>query len=362
MISRPHPHDLIRLLADASPTADAAPVIATIWSAEGSTPLDEGARAHIDADGLRAGTVGGGAAEAETLRTAPDVRRQGSPRLLVFDLQGPGGEQPDPICGGHLRILLEPLSPDLHLAFSQAAAALAERRRGLLHTTLFTHPDHTVSTSTRWIAADHLDTLPASLLAPARDCLERGLLYRGSHPDPSGEPLEVLLEPVVPRPALLIIGGGHVGQALAAQAVLVGFEISVLDERPDFLEPAAFPPGTRFLTDSLRVALDRFPFAPDTHVAVMTRGHLLDAEAIAACLGRPAAYLGMIGSRRKVTLLRDRLLATGQTTPEQWRRVHTPIGLDLGALTAPEIAASIVAELIAVRRRGTSPRLWQPAP
>lgn len=94
----------------------------------------------------------------------------------------------------------------------------------------------------------------------------------------------------------------------------------------------------------------------------MTRGHLLDAEAIAACLGRPAAYLGMIGSRRKVSLLRDRLLASGQTTPDQWRRVHSPIGLDLGALTAPEIAASIVAELIAIRRRGLSPRLWQPAP
>jgi xanthine dehydrogenase accessory factor len=90
---------------------------------------------------------------------------------------------------------------------------------------------------------------------------------------------------------------------------------------------------------------------------VVTRGHRHDKEALAACIRKPAAYLGMIGSRRKVALLRKDLLETGAATEEELRRVYAPIGLDIGAQTVPEIAASIVAQLIAVRRKGDAPRM-----
>jgi len=92
-------------------------------------------------------------------------------------------------------------------------------------------------------------------------------------------------------------------------------------------------------------------------VVIVTRGHQQDAEALAACLRRPAAYIGMIGSRRKVSLLRREFLANGWAKPEEFDRVYAPIGLDLGAATVPEIAASIVAQLIAVRRRGAASRI-----
>ena len=92
----------------------------------------------------------------------------------------------------------------------------------------------------------------------------------------------------------------------------------------------------------------------NTYVVIVTRGHEKDAEALAACVRRPAAYLGMIGSRRKVALMRKDFLESGRATAEEFDRVYAPIGLDIGAITVPEIAASIVAQLISVRRRKTN--------
>lgn len=204
MISRPDPHDLIRLLAAATPAEQASLVIATVWSADGSTPLDEGARALVGATGLVAGTVGGGAAEAETLRVAPQIRHDHRPRLLECDLQGPGGEQPDPICGGRLRLLLEPLSPELHATHARAAAALDQRRRGLLHTTLTVSPDATVATHTRWLEASELATLPAHLLPSlAQTCLDRAGVGCAPGPPSDAGRTEILIQPVVPSPPSL---------------------------------------------------------------------------------------------------------------------------------------------------------------
>ena len=100
-----------------------------------------------------------------------------------------------------------------------------------------------------------------------------------------------------------------------------------------------------------------FPFGADTYVVIVTRGHQHDAEALAACLRRPAAYVGMIGSRRKVALMRQDFVRSGRATAEELGRVYAPIGLDVGAVTVPEIATSIVAQLIAVRRKGSAPRM-----
>jgi xanthine dehydrogenase accessory factor len=370
MISRPDFHDLIRHVATADPAQTGDLILATVWNTEGSTPLPEGAKALFDTAGLLAGTVGGGALERETLRTAPNVRHQGTPRLLAFDLQGPGGANSDPICGGQVHVLLQPLSPADQATYGAAAAALDRRQSGLLQTTLSRPSDGEVSAVTRWIAASELLGNPHDLqdrstrgveTTAARACLAQDLPRRFAvpeAPEPAGRAarIEVLWEPVVPKPVLIIVGGGHVGQALAAQAHLVGFAIRVVDDRPDFLAPEAFPPGTRFLTGTWKETLGAFPFDQDTYVAIMTRGHLGDAEALAACLDRPAAYLGMIGSRRKVALLRETFLTTGRVTVDQWNRVHAPIGLDIGAVSAPEIAASIVAQLIATRRGAATAR------
>jgi xanthine dehydrogenase accessory factor len=182
----------------------------------------------------------------------------------------------------------------------------------------------------------------------------RLLVLPGSESD---ESTEVLIEPLLPRPRLLVVGGGHVGRAVAHQADLVGFDVTVLDDREEFTRPALFPEGTTTLCGDIRKEVEAFPFESGTFVVIVTRGHVHDATALAACLGRPAAYVGMIGSRRKVAILRKDFIASGQATAEEFDCVYAPIGLDLGAVTVPEIATSIVAQLIAVRRQGSAPRM-----
>jgi len=169
----------------------------------------------------------------------------------------------------------------------------------------------------------------------------------------SSVPCEMaLVEPVIANPLLLVVGGGHVGQAVARQAILVGFDITVLDDRSEFCNPALFPDGVATRCGDPAKEVAAFPMGKDTFVVIVTRGHERDAEALEACIHAPAAYAGMIGSRRKVAMMREDFIKSGRATPEEFDRVHAPIGLDIGAVTVPEIAASIVAQLIAVRRKG----------
>jgi len=171
--------------------------------------------------------------------------------------------------------------------------------------------------------------------------------------------LQVFVEPVIPKPLLLIAGGGHIGQALALQSSLVGFDVTVIDDRAEFTDPALYPEGMARRCGDIPEQIAAGPIASDTYIVIVTRGHKLDAEALEACIHAPVAYVGMIGSRRKVALMRQNFIESGIATAEQFDRVFTPIGQDIGAVTVPEIAASITAELIAVRRQGIAHTTWK---
>jgi xanthine dehydrogenase accessory factor len=348
MKSRPDLHQVLACAAAAS--AESPLVIATVLRAEGSTPVYAGAKAVIGPEGLLAGTIGGGAVEGEALRRAGGMLNAGASGVFDFTLQGPGGVDPRPVCGGMMRVLLHSLNPEDRSAYAGAHGALTSRRRGVLETVIT--GDTPVTARARWVD-DDFDLQCSNALATLR--VEYLHAANGTN--------ERLLEPVLPLPVLLIVGAGHVGQALAAQAALAGFEITVIDDRGELLEPDGFPGGTRLLAEDIPAAVKDFPFDEDTFVVLATRGHYADGLALKQCFGRPVAYVGMIGSRRKVVLMRQHFLANGMATAEEFDRVHAPIGLDIGAETAPEIATSILAQLIAVRRGALkTPAAKTPAP
>jgi len=176
---------------------------------------------------------------------------------------------------------------------------------------------------------------------------------------------------VIPKPLLLIAGGGHVSQALAIHADLVGFDVTVVDDRPEFTDPSLFPEGTTTRCGDIPKQItalateeqgqDALATAAGTYIVIVTRGHKLDAATLEACIHVPVAYIGMIGSRRKVSLLRENFIQSGLATGEEFDRIFAPVGLDIGAVTVPEIAASITAELIAVRRTGAAYRVLRAA-
>jgi xanthine dehydrogenase accessory factor len=164
-----------------------------------------------------------------------------------------------------------------------------------------------------------------------------------------GGRMEVFIEPLDPSPRLVVVGAGHVSQHVARMAADVGFSVQVLDDREAFANRDRFPSAHDVRVAEIAGFLAGADLPPAAYVVVVTRGHVHDLAALRALAGRPLRYVGMIGSRAKVARIFDALAAEG--APAEWlRQVRAPIGLQIGAVTPEEIAVSIVAELVAVRR------------
>lgn len=322
--------------------------VATVLRAVGSTPNISGAKALIERNGTIHGTIGGGAVEAQAVKLALSALGSGLPQVFESDLAGPGVHEPSPICGGRMRVLIDSYPAASETGYTRVAEALDAQQSGVWLTSVH----HTIPPriTCRFVAAEAVHTeSKAFQLCQCLQDNEPQLLAPGRGEEETQT--DIFAEPIVPRPMLLIVGGGHVGQAVAAQGVMVGFDVTVIEDRMEFADQALFPQGTRTVCGDVARLLSEYPIRPDTFIVLVTRGHQQDSAALRACIGRPAAYLGMIGSRRKVPLVREEFLKEGWATPEQFDAVHAPIGLDIGAVTVPEIATSIVAQLISVRRK-----------
>ncbi|MCA9412466.1 MAG: XdhC family protein [Candidatus Omnitrophica bacterium] len=167
----------------------------------------------------------------------------------------------------------------------------------------------------------------------------------------------MLIDPVVPAPILVVVGGGHVGQALATQAIWNGFEVLVIEDRPEFTDPGLFPNGVVIERGEAADRLRQLEIDSQTYIALVNRGHKQDAQCLEICLRSEAAYVGMIGSARKVAMIRKDFLEQGLASESEFDRIFAPIGLDIGSVTPAEIATSIMAQIISVRRTGGSDRM-----
>ncbi len=168
--------------------------------------------------------------------------------------------------------------------------------------------------------------------------------------------VELVLEPLQGRPHLLIFGGGHVSRYISRTAALSGFRVTVIDDRKEYANAERFPEADRTVAVEFHDAFNHVTVGPSTYIVIVTRGHRSDEEVLEGAVRTPAKYVGMIGSRRKVLTTYEHLLARGVPI-DSLRRVHAPVGLEIGAVTAEEIGVSIVAELIRVRRGSADPVL-----
>lgn len=165
--------------------------------------------------------------------------------------------------------------------------------------------------------------------------------------------LRLLFEISRPPLQLIICGGGHVGQAVAKAARLLDFNVTVIDDRTEFASRDKFPdPKIDLIAEDFIAGLKSLKITPASHLVIVTRGHRHDEICLRQVIDQPARYIGMIGSRRRTTTIRQRLLKEG-IPPDLLHRVHSPIGLDIGAQTPEEIAFAIMAEIVLVRRGGT---------
>jgi xanthine dehydrogenase accessory factor len=345
------------LLADLTAALDARRdcVYCSVVETRGSTPQKAGAAMLVFPDGSQRGTLGGGCVEAEVKQRALQVlasprREQGD--VLTFCLDDNYGWDDGLICGGRMSILADSCRGAGAADYYRRFRELIEAGHGCTEAIVIgAAPGVTVGS--RYLFDGHGQ--PAARLAdgPVPDAVARHLKPLGERPGPATRDGIAYL-PVLPRVTLLIVGGGHVGKAVARLAADVDFDVWVLDDRAAYAGRERFPQAQRLIVGDIGPALKELVaegFGPATYCLIMTRGHGHDEEALYHLAPTAAGYVGMIGSKRKIKLIFEDLVAKG-IAPEALARVHAPLGFDIGSQTVPEIAVSIVAELIARRNLG----------
>ena len=171
-------------------------------------------------------------------------------------------------------------------------------------------------------------------------------------PGVCGGEVEIFVEPLKPTPTLLVIGGGHIGQALVHLGHWLGFRVALCDDRPEFCNPQVAPGADEYWPISIAQLAAQFKFHTETYIVMPTRGMPVDVDGLPHLLRVPHAYLGVIGSRRRWATAMKKLIEQG-TPAEHLARIHATMGLELNAETPEEIAVSILAEIVMLRRGGT---------
>lgn len=187
--------------------------------------------------------------------------------------------------------------------------------------------------------------IPYSLVDPQR-----------GDPGVCGGEVEIYIEPYAPPATVLVIGCGHVGKAVAALAYWLGYRVIVSDDRADLAAPENIPEAHLYLPGNIDDVLEQINIHSNTHIAMLTRNVMVDREILPKLISTPAPYIGIIGSRRRWQETKRLLLDDG-ISADDLQRFHSPIGLELNAETPEEIAVSIMAEIIMLRRGGTGERM-----
>lgn len=340
--------------------------IATVVRTQGSTPQVAGAKLVVtdDLSARAAGTLGGGCVEADAIDAARVVIAQGGQSVRAYELTEELAWNTGLVCGGTMWILAERGSEALDAGGRSMLPALVEaatggtpiaivtrlRRRGrdlAFAGRVFVDAGGRVTGTFEQTPAD------ARLVTMAVDQLRHGTPRVVTLDDDH----DVLIEPVAPRPRLVVAGGGHVALAIARQAQLVDFDVTILEDRPEFADPSRFG-GATVLQGDVPTTIASLDYGWNSYLVVATRGHKLDADCVLAAARTSVGYIGLLGSRRKTVLIHDMLREHG-IADDRLRAIHAPVGLDLGGRTPAEIALSVLAEITQHRYQATGRPLGQ---
>ncbi|MBD3884395.1 XdhC family protein [Phormidium tenue FACHB-886] len=314
--------DYYRQLAKILPQT--AVVVATVIKVKGSVPREVGAKMLIYRDDRTEictwGTIGGGAGEAKVIRQAKAVLETGEKQTVEIDLSGATHRETQGICGGLMQVLLGRWSG---VAAIELVKQILNRLEAGQAATLITP----------WTGQSPY------LLSPASS-------------DSPHDATRAFSETLQPPPTLLIVGAGHVGIQLAKVAALVGFRVAIQDDRPAWANAQHYPQADLIFNQPIELAVEQLSAHAQLYAALVTRGYQYDLQALTALQQRPlpCRYIGMIGSEKRVRQVRQAIEQAGRPIAQP---LFAPIGLNIGALTPEEIAVSITAELILVRRGGT---------
>lgn len=324
--------------------------VATVVRTQGSTPQVVGARLVVtDRDEERPiGTLGGGCVEADAILISREILKSGGRSLRAHALTEELAWNTGLVCGGTMWILAEPGEQALPEQDGlQACVHAIADGPPVVVATLFERSGRDMNFAGRIMVDADGETrgslgsrdLDARATAAALDQLPHGTPKLTA----VDETHDLLIEPVAGRPKLVVAGGGHVSQAIARQAQLLDFDVTILEDRPEFANPDRFG-GAQVRTGHIPDVLAGIRYGWNSYIVVATRGHKLDGDCVLAAVQTDARYIGLLGSRRKAVLITEMLREAG--VPQgRIDAIRTPVGLDLGGRTPAEIALSIMAEI-----------------
>ena len=332
-------------------------VLATVVRTMGSTPQKPGCSALFDNKGLVTGTIGGGIVEGKVQKLAAELIVSKNSGLYHFNLSNDISKTEEAICGGQIDVLIDLNINNFVPLFEQLKKSLKNQIPGVLITEVTGLKETTVIINRYWINEIAELSLPSDTIAMIEPEFKKLISER----NPSGfcemgmdasdeEPsTRFFLQPFFPPDQLIIAGAGHIGRALAHLGILLDFEVTVIDDRPEFANKENIPDADHIIVKDIGEAMAELITTENTYIVIVTRGHKDDASALKPCIGKGLAYVGMIGSKKKVSAMRINFIENGWATYSQWDQIHSPVGLPIKAQTVEEIAVSIAAELILVR-------------
>ena len=331
--------------------------LATLVNTRGTTPRKEGAKMWVGEDGRILGSVTiGGCVDAQVMAEAEEVLGAGGrPRLLALDLGDEDAWEIGLTCGGTIEVFLEsvPLGQAREGAlplYETLRAHVAAGRAGALVTRL-----DPPEAGAKLLALDdgrRVGTLGDASLDEAASAAARDGFTTGASRTLTLGGVRTFIEVHMPPPTLLVVGAGHVAMPLLTLAKLVGFRTVVIDGRPRLATRERFPDADELVVGMPSEEVRRVPLLPSTAVVLVAHDYKYDLPVLRHVLDTPAGYVGMLGSRRRGEAIL-RLLREEGVAEDRLARIRVPIGLDLGARTAPEIALAILAEAVAARYGGT---------
>jgi xanthine dehydrogenase accessory factor len=327
--------------------------LATIIEASGSTPQKAGISAIFSSNGLEAGTIGGGVLEGRTGQLAMEAALTGKSSIHRFELDKDIHHADEAICGGRATVLID-ATILYHAAIFKEASEMLSRKIPCILATVVNISQEKVPEISRMLIKD---TEAEDYQGPAKDSvIAVSARLLDQHGDENfikidaGNNFIILLEALFPSHKLIIAGAGHIGKALAHLGKMVGFEVTVIDDREEFANKKNIPEADQIIVDDIGKAMSSLPLN-DTFIVIVTRGHNDDSLALRQCIKSGAAYIGMIGSRGKVEKMHRNFIENAWATEEEWNAIHAPVGIDIKSQTVEEIAVSIAAQLILVRNQ-----------
>ncbi len=318
--------DVVGLL-ETTAARDGRVALATIIDTWGSAPVPVGGQMAIAADGTFAGSVSGGCVEGEVIAEATEVLEGGPPRTLSFGVEDETAWRVGLPCGGKIRVFVERLEGDRGRDYIRSLAEARAGRDALVVRTRLSDGARQIARRTGTTDADTAKRFLSGV--------------SNVEPGPDGE---AFVHARLPPPRIVIVGATHIGQILAELVRVTGFNPIVVDPRTAFAAEARFP-GTELITEWPQDALPGLKLDPYTAVAALSHVGHIDDEALKLACRSECFYIGALGSRKNHAKRVERLAAAGLTA-EEIGRIRSPIGLDLGATTPPEIALSVMAEIL----------------